>query len=878
VRQSTVEPVDCFAASRAGSLWRSVLEGPVLRLLPLLSLIAAFCGEATAQTRFAAVVGEITDPTDAGVDGARVAARHAATGLDRSATSGRDGHYVLENLPPGVYDITVSQAGMRAVTVKGQELFVGTTTTVNFKLSLGIEEELVVSAATTLLVETTKSEMGQVIQRAEVDELPVVDRTFSSLALLTPTVQQDLKAFGLSIAGQRGFNNNILVDGVTNRSSGLGDQLISFSQDWIDEFRVSTCGYAAEFGNASGGVINVVTRSGANDFHGRAFAYIRDDGLDATPALTQSKAKLSEQRPGGYLSGPIKREKAFFFVGFEYLKSDREAIVTSPLEACLPPARRDPGTGNCLAPAGDDRKLYLAKLDWHPSTTDMVNWRYNREDSSDFNSGVGGLSTVEHGRSSENHYWGIAGAWTRILNGNTTNELRGVFNRAHPQGNVNAGQTYEILRPSGQLGAPVNYGLIGEDWIQFVDNLSLVRGAHTAKFGVSYSNVRYFGNFRNFRDGQYSFTTDRPFNLSDPSTHPLQFVIVEGGTTWDERANLFGAFAQDSWRIGSRVVLNYGIRYDSDDSLTISGAKRVSTVSPRVGVAWSLDRQSKTVVRASGGFFHDSEHTNLANIFILNNMLLDRAVILNWNPAYGGFFNPLYNPQDPIGSAARLRQLLAEAFAQGKTPDLRAISARGLPRSVNGIDSDFTVPEAHGQHGNRGRPRLFEGEVAARVARAKPLAAGDGHRSPLRLEDLCGQPGGRDLSRGGPALRLASAPWLWRSLVHSGEVRGQHVQHARRKHGYQPVRPRRGRGSLRHRHPSYAGAPRRREPTPRVRGVDHTHRAQRPPLFSHDQCAAPLLHAVRTAEPASRRRSLLVGHSRGPEHSDHEADLGEGFP
>jgi hypothetical protein len=693
VRQSTVEPVDCFAASRAGSLWRSVLEGPVLRLLPLLSLIAAFCGEATAQTRFAAVVGEITDPTDAGVDGARVAARHAATGLDRSATSGRDGHYVLENLPPGVYDITVSQAGMRAVTVKGQELFVGTTTTVNFKLSLGIEEELVVSAATTLLVETTKSEMGQVIQRAEVDELPVVDRTFSSLALLTPTVQQDLKAFGLSIAGQRGFNNNILVDGVTNRSSGLGDQLISFSQDWIDEFRVSTCGYAAEFGNASGGVINVVTRSGANDFHGRAFAYIRDDGLDATPALTQSKAKLSEQRPGGYLSGPIKREKAFFFVGFEYLKSDREAIVTSPLEACLPPARRDPGTGNCLAPAGDDRKLYLAKLDWHPSTTDMVNWRYNREDSSHFNSGVGGLSTVEHGRSSENHYWGIAGAWTRILNGNTTNELRGVFNRAHPQGNVNAGQTSEILRPSGQLGAPVNYGLIGEDWIQFVDNLSLVRGAHTAKFGVSYSNVRYSGNFRNFRDGQYSFTTDRPFNLSDPSTHPLQFVIVEGGTTWDERANLFGAFAQDSWRIGSRVVLNYGIRYDSDDSLTISGAKRVSTVSPRVGVAWSLDRQSKTVVRASGGFFHDSEHTNLANIFILNNMLLDRAVILNWNPAYGGFFNPLYNPQDPIGSAARLRQLLAEAFAQGKTPDLRAISARGLPRSVNGIDSDFTVPE-----------------------------------------------------------------------------------------------------------------------------------------------------------------------------------------
>lgn len=638
-------------------------------------------------------MGEVTDPTDAAVGGARVIVRHAATGIDRWATSGSDGHYVLENLPPGTYEIMASHAGMRPVTLKDQELFVGTTTTVNLKLSLaGIEEELVVTATATPLLEATRSEMGQVIQRAEVDELPVVDRTFSSLALLTPTVQQDLKASGLSIAGQRGFNNNILVDGVTNRSSSRGDQLIAFSQDSIDEFRVSTAGYGAEFGSASGGIVNVVTRSGANDFHGRAFAYIRDDGLDATPVLTASKAKLSEQRPGGYLSGPIKKERAFFFAGFEYLNSDREAIVTSPLEVCVPPARRDSGTGNCLAPAGENRKLYLAKVDWHPSATDIVNWRYNRQDSSDFNAGVGGLSTVEHGRSSEDAYWGIAGAWTRILNAGTTNEVRGLFNRAHPEGKGNAGQTFEIQRPSGLLGAPVNYGAIGEEWIQLVDNLSFVRGAHSVKFGVTYSNVRYFGNFRNFRDGQYTFTTDRPVNLSDPSTHPLQFVIVEGGTTWDEHANVLGVFGQDSWRVAPRLTLNYGIRYDTDDSLAVSGAKRVHTVSPRLGIAWSLDREGRTVVRASGGFFHDSEHTNLANVFILNNLLLDRALILNGNPALAGLFNPFYDPRDPAGSAARLRQFLAEAFAQGRIPDLSSLAVRSLPRSVNGIDSDFTVP------------------------------------------------------------------------------------------------------------------------------------------------------------------------------------------
>ena len=420
--------------------------------------------------------------------------------------------------------------------------------------------------------------------------------------------------------------------------------------------------------------------------------YFRDQGLDATPALTTSKAKLSEQRPGGYLSGPIKRERAFFFAGFEYLNSDGEAIVTSPLEVCRSPARRDPGTGRCLAPTGEDRWLYLLKLDWHLSSRSVVNGRYNRQDSTDFNSGVGGLSTVEHGRSSDKRYWGISGAWTHILGASATNELRVAFNHAHPQGRVNAGQTFEVQRPSGQLGAPVNYGLIGEEWIQLVDNVSFVRGAHAAKFGITLSKVRFFGDFRNFRDGQYTFPTDRPFDLSDPSTHPLQFVILEGGTTWDERANLFGVFGQDSWRLASRLVLSYGIRYDTDDSLAISGAQRVQTVSPRLGISWSLDRQARTVVRASGGSFHDSEHTNLAGIFILNNLLLDRAVILNWNPAFNGIFNPFYDPRDPTGSAGRLRQFLAEAFAQGKTPDLRAITAPRFAPSVNGIDSGFDVP------------------------------------------------------------------------------------------------------------------------------------------------------------------------------------------
>jgi hypothetical protein len=670
-----------------------VPEVAVRGTILVVSLVATCAGDAAGQARYAALVGQVRDPTGAPVEGARLTATMAATGLERATTTDGHGRYALENLPPGEYDITARRAGMRPSMVKGQLLFVATTRTLNVEMGLpGLAEEIVVDAARTPLVETASSEMGQVVRRSDVDELPVVDRTFTSLALLTPTVQQDLRATGLSVAGQRGFNNNILVDGVTNRSSARGDQLMAFSQDWIGEFRVSAAGYAAEFGNASGGVINVVTRSGGNDFHGRAFVFVRDDALDAAPALTAGKSQLSEVRPGGYVSGPISRDKAFFFAGFERLDADREATVTSPLEACAPPSRIDAGSRNCLVPAGSDQTLLLLKADWRPRPADGITLRYNRQRTGDFNAGVGGLSTVEHGRSNDDAYRGLAASWTHAFGATAINDLRAVSNRARPEGRVNAGRTFEIVRPSGLLGAPPNHGVVGEEWLQVADDLTVVSGAHTAKLGVTYSRVRFFGAFRNLRDGQYTFATDRPLDLADPETHPLQFVILEGGTDWDERASLFGAFAQDRWRIAPRVTLNYGIRYDSDDSLAISGARRVHTVSPRAGIAWALDGQARSVLRASAGAYHDSEHTNLANIFILNNLLLERAVVLHGNPAFGAVFNPFFDPADPGGSAAALRRYLAEAFIKGRTPDLQADSIRGLARTVNGIDPDFTVP------------------------------------------------------------------------------------------------------------------------------------------------------------------------------------------
>ncbi len=659
-----------------------------------------------AQTRSAALVGDITDEMGAVIAGASVKVTNLSTGWRSSALSDGKGHYDLANILPGIYQITVSSQGMRTQLIDNQELFVGTTTTHNFTLGVGMIVEQVTATASAALLESTKSDLGQVIVGKEVDSLPVLTRDFSSLALLTPNVQIDAANGGLAIGGQRGFANNFIIDGVTNRDLNVGTQAISYSQDWIAEFRVATTGYGAEFGQASGGIINVVTRSGGNDLHGRGYGYFQRDPFNATPAFTKIKPAVALYRPGGYLSGPVKHERIFFFGGYEYLNSGSGATVTSPLEVCAPPATRDSATRNCSVPTGNTQNLYFLKGDWHLNTRNVVSQRFSRQSTSSFNSGVGGINTVEHGTFSSNKYWSYAAAWTSIFGSATENEVRGIINRKFPFSGSNAGNVFEIQRPSGNLGSPVGHGAIASDWIQFVDNFSLVRSNHSFKIGGDFDKVRLYGNFRNFRDGRYIFNTDQPFNISDPATYPLLFIIITGKNTWDYRANNGGLFAQDSWRVTSSITLNYGIRWDTDNSLSISGTDRVQNVSPRFGLAWAIDRSGRTVWRLSGGLYSDAEHTNQAGIFILNTLLADKSVILQYSQ--GPVNNPFYNPADPVGSAAKMALLLAQAFARNTVPDVSALP--GNVSGTNGVDKKFKTP--YTRHALTGVSRLITSDLS----------------------------------------------------------------------------------------------------------------------------------------------------------------------
>jgi hypothetical protein len=654
-----------------------------------LLVFAALAVTATpAQTRFASLGGDVTDATGAIISAAVITLHNLDTEWQVKTTSDARGHYAIENIPPGTYKLTASSPGMRSLTVENQPLFIGTTSTRDFSMQVGSVAEQVTATATIALIDSSRSELAQVIEKREVDGLPVLGRGFATLMLLTPNVQNDSQGGGFSVGGQRGFANNFVVDGFTNRNLNGGGQVMTYSQDWIEEFKVSTNGFAAEFGGASGAMVNVITRSGGNNFHGRGFIYDQNDGLNATPSFTKTKPKTSLYRPGGYAGGPIKHDKLFFFGGYEYLHNSGAAIITAPLEPCVPPATKDVAAHTCVSPAGYAQGLYLLKGDWNISPRNIVNQRWSRQRSTDFNSGVGGPQTVQFGRYNDNRYWSYSANWTAVISPSTTNELRGGGNRAYLLGGANAGNTYAILYPSSSLGAPVNHGTSGLDWIQFLDNVSSIRGKHTFKFGGDFNNVRGYGNFRNFRDGRYIMANDKPFNMSDPTTYPLLFTIITGKNTWDYRSNNGGLFAQDSWRLLPNLTLNYGLRWDSDNSVAIAGVNRVNNISPRLGLAWAIGKSHKTVARLAGGLFSDAEHTNLAGIFVLNTLLADKNITLAYSN--GALNNPFYTASDPVGSAQRMALYLAQAFAAHTIPNVDSLP--GAVSGTNGIDKNFHTP------------------------------------------------------------------------------------------------------------------------------------------------------------------------------------------
>jgi hypothetical protein len=299
-------------------------------------------GSLWAQATTGSIVGRVTDPSGAVIVGARVVAQNQATGISFPATTDELGNFNILELPPGSYTVTGTKDGFAASTVKSVVLDIDQKQLLNFRLVVGSVTTTTVVVALPTMLQTQSMETGDVIGTQDILDLPLNGRNFLSLTTLTPGVvsaNTAINSFGVSINGQRGYANSILIDGVEATSNRTQDITVVPGVDSVQEFKIITSAYAAEHGRAAGGVVSIQTKSGTNNFHGDAYEFFRPNFTAARPfgfgGAKEPASTLKRHDYGGTLGGPIRKNKSFFFVSYERTKQENaftEMDGTPPLQ------------------------------------------------------------------------------------------------------------------------------------------------------------------------------------------------------------------------------------------------------------------------------------------------------------------------------------------------------------------------------------------------------------------------------------------------------------------------------------------------------------------------------------------------------------------
>ena len=529
-----------------------------------------FIGSTTAifaqATATAELRGRVTDPNGAVVAGATVTATDNSKGTTRTVTTDGDGNYVILSLPPTTYTVKIESSGFAPKTFNNVQLEVGQQLALDVNLAIGDVGAVVdIAAGEQALVDTERTQQSTVISARQLNNLPINRRNFLDFALLTPGVSDadnvnDSTDFrvaqtpqsGLSFGGNNGRGNSINVDGSTADTAAGGARNV-VSQEAVQEFQVDRNSYSAEFGGASGGVVNIVSKTGGNDFHGSAFGYFRDKIFDARNAFDfnpNGKSPFNRQQFGGSIGGPIVENKTFFFASAEGLRQNLTSFVTlndsltnglkiapanaasdqnfflnylaskpvfAPLAAgvrnvlTVPSAR----TANLYAstngqfPAKDTNALISGRIDHTFSDTDTGFVRLNYAKIDNENQATGALNAVSRGRAIDNPSGGILLSENHTFNSTTINELRAQF-------------SYYRLKvtPNDLIGPEINilgYGNFGRDiflpsdsitrQFDLADTVSMVRGSHTLKFGGVYQFARISTTSETYLPGTFRFGT-----------------------------------------------------------------------------------------------------------------------------------------------------------------------------------------------------------------------------------------------------------------------------------------------------------------------------------------------------------------------------------
>jgi hypothetical protein len=669
------------------------LTGLLLWIL-VVGVVAAFpqASSSTAELR-----GQVTDTNNAAIPNATVTLTDRARGTTRTATTDESGEYIFLAVPPSDYELKVTAAsGNFGENTRQITLTIGQQANIPVQLSAAGVAINVDVVAGSEVVEIERSQQSSVVDTRQVVNLPLSRRNYLDLALLTPGVNDsdtinDVsdarvaqgRASGLSFGGNNGRGNLVTVDGgpVITTTGGVFDTV---SQEAVQEFQVLRNSYNAEFGLSFGGIVNTVTKSGSNRVSGSAFAFFRDDALDARNAFDfnpEGQSEFNRQQFGGSLGFPIVKDKTFFFTAIERFNQKQNTFVnlnnpanynvtasqnalfnylaTGPGGAPFAPLAAGlrnnltttnfPRTLNLFQSASgqfpfDQNQTYFsARVDQNFSDKSQVFVRFNLNDLLEENQAAGALTAVSRGRALNQFNGGALLSYTQQFGTKIVNEFK-------------TGFTYykSRLTPNDQFGPEINiegFGNFGRDIFlpslgiqrnfDFLDNVSVVAGKHTVKFGGNLFLVNQTDVNETFFGGRFNFGQAIPLaniialsgptgpqtlaqlqaylQANNPALLPnlaapinalqsfnlnLPIVYQQGfGTTtiqgWNTR---FGIYGQDTWKIADNLTLNYGLRYSiNKEPFGLNVDK--NDFQPRVGFAWDIAGDGKTVIRGGAGIF-----------------------------------------------------------------------------------------------------------------------------------------------------------------------------------------------------------------------------------------------------------------------------------
>jgi len=635
-------------------------------------LLALLTGTCPAQSPTGTISGSVRDSSGAVIPLVDITITNLETSHKRSVTTSAEGVYSTAALPAGRYETRAEAAGF-AVLVRQAEVSAGMTTTVDFSMSVGAKTEVLNIEGASARISYDRHSIDGAVTRVQIESLPLNGRSFLELAKLEPgvsvstvTSNQANRQFEVSVLAAPALRTRITVDGGDVLNWVNGGSSTNFSQEIIREFQISSANFDLATGIAAAGAINVVTRSGSNDYHGSGFYFFRDHHLAAYPGLTRDpfnqKPFFARRQTGFHFGGPIRKNRLFFFTNLEH--NNQDGVVT------VQPRTADFVHFGLIAPSPVNGRLASARFDLHLTPRHTASLRYSHDGNNSF-SPLGPVFTLPSTWLKETNWSDQSlGSLTSVLGSNATNDLRFSYVywrvRDTPPAAADCGSNCFGLGVPSTTVLGTRFGMgngaflpQGADLRTFnlLEGVSWQKGLHRLRFGFEWEYHLWAGALVFSQPANltlYAPETVRLFNANvTPEFRiplPGSFQTVEdilrlplvGFSTgigdpsfpppynFDRarRDHMWRFYWQDAWRIRPGFTLNYGVSYHYKNGpvntdlpkpeylrpilgaggLT-SGRPDRNNVAPAVGFAWSITRDNKTVVRGGAGIYYDLDLT-----------------------------------------------------------------------------------------------------------------------------------------------------------------------------------------------------------------------------------------------------------------------------